>query len=318
MPAKKAPKKDEKADDGGDPVPKNEVVFNIDFEVYHEKGHFVKLKYTWLNYDSLEPEVQETEYLKDWEVVRRDGEEEQEQQEEAPPKDDKKKAPAKDAKKGGMEEIDDPVPTVVKFQKNFEESPLKVTEEVAKKWSEFIMKVEVLEYDREKQEDEVKETLELDLTFFLFPEEQSSNEWQFDKLKVYSLNYLKINISTSTALLSEFIRKKLNPLQVNILAAKDVPYKTDPKYLPIYTVCKFVDGQQFTTRALPQADYCMWMHKHVWLTGHKDPVEFSEQLASKTMKLELHDCDEEIKDEDQPQFSYGLANFHLKDLLNPY
>ena len=29
-------------------------------------------------------------------------------------------------------------------------------------------------------------------------------------------------------------RKKLNPLQVNLAAIKDIPYKTDPKYKPIY------------------------------------------------------------------------------------
>jgi len=40
-------------------------------------------------------------------------------------------------------------------------------------------------------------------------------------------------------------------------------------------------------------------------------------LASKNFKLELHDCDEEIKADD-PYFGYGKAKFSLKDLLNPY
>lgn len=90
-------------------------------------------------------------------------------------------------------------------------------------------------------------------------------------------------------MLSEFLRKKLNPLQVFILAAKDVPEKLDPKFLPIYTVCKFVDGRTFSTIKLPQTDFCKWMHKHVYLVGGKDPHEFREQLASKTLDLELHD-----------------------------
>jgi hypothetical protein len=42
-----------------------------------------------------------------------------------------------------------------------------------------------------------------------------------------------------------------------------------------------------------------------------------ELLASKNLKLELHDCDEETKIEDA-FFSYGKAKFALKDLLNPY
>ena len=61
------------------------------------------------------------------------------------------------------------------------------------------------------------------------------------------------------------------------------------------------------------------MHKHVFLIGEKDPVEFKEQLASQTLDLELHDCDEEVKEGDEvPKFSYGRAKFHLKDLLNQH
>ena len=120
-------------------------------------------------------------------------------------------------------------------------------------------------------------------------------------------------------MLSEFLRKKLNPLQIFILAARDVPEKTDTKFLPIYTVCRFVDGKTFKTIKLPQTDFWKWMHKHVYLVGQKDPHEFSEQLASKTLDVELHDWDEEVKDTtENPKFSFGLAKFHLKDLLNPH
>ncbi len=164
------------------------------------------------------------------------------------------KAPAKEVKKGGMEEIDDPVPTVVKFSKNYEDNPLKMTEEVAQKWSEFVMKIDIFEYDREAGEDKLVDSIEIDLSFFLFPKEEITEAWEFEHLKPYPINYLKVNISTNTSLLSEFLRKKLNPLQIFILAAKDVPFKTEPKYLPVYTVCRFVDGQVLKTRGLPQAD----------------------------------------------------------------
>lgn len=253
-PPKKPAKKDEKADDGNDPILKNEVIFNIDFEIYHEKGHYVKLKYTWMNKDTLLPEVQETEYLKDWEVIKRDGEDQKQEQVE-PPKDDKKKAAPKDPKKAGLEEIDDPVPTTVKLSKRFEDNPFKFTEEAAHKWSEFVMRVDVYEYDREANVDKLRDSVDIDLSFFLFPSEPTSNEWEFETLKVYSVNYLKVNISSNNALLSEFLRKKLNPLQIFILAAKDVPFKTDPKFKPIYTVCKFVDGRNFQTRGFPQSDF---------------------------------------------------------------
>ena len=320
MPPKKGAKKDEKVDDGGDPIPKNDVIFNINLEAFHEKGHFIKIKYSWMNKETMESEPIDAEYLKDWEVIRREGEEEDpEAQEAAPGKDDKKKAPPKDAKKGAMDEIDDPVPTVVSYTKSYEESPFTFTEDLAKAWSNFIMKIEVYEYNRETSEDDLKDTLEVDLSYFLFPESPINDSWNFENVKIYSLNYLKLSITTDQPLLSEFIRKKLNPLQIFILAAKDVPAKTDLKYLPVYTVAKFVDGTEYNTSGLPQSDFCKWMHKHVILVGEKDPVEFGEKLASRTLDLELHDCDEEIK-EGQPEakFSYGLAKFHLKDLLNPH
>lgn len=221
--------------------------------------------------------------------------------------------------KGGMEEIDDPVPTVVSYTKSFEEDPYSVTEDFAKAWSQMVMKIEIYEYNRETSEDDLKDTIEVDLSYFLFPQSPIDDQWEFENIKVYSVNYLKLKITTDQPMLSEFIRKKLNPLQIFILAAKDVPGKTDPKYLPIYTVWKFVDGSSFQTSSLPQSDFCKFMHKHVILVGEKDPVEFKEQLASRTLDLELHDCEEEIKEgEQEAKFSYGLAKFHLKDFLNQY
>lgn len=167
---KKPEKKNEKIDDSSDPIVKNEVIFNIDFEIYHEKGHFVKLKFNWLNAGSLEEEQLETDYLKDWEVVRKDGQQEVVATPDPPAKDDKKKAPAKDPKKGGMEEIDDPTPTVVKFSKNFEDHPIKFTEEVAKKWSKLILKIDIYDYDREQAVDKIRDTLKIDISYFLFPD----------------------------------------------------------------------------------------------------------------------------------------------------
>lgn len=97
MPPKKPAKKDEKGDDSNDPIPKNDVIFNINLEVFHENGHFIKTKFNWMNKETLEQDIIETDYLKDWEVIRREGEEEDPEAQDAN-KDDKKKAPPKDAK----------------------------------------------------------------------------------------------------------------------------------------------------------------------------------------------------------------------------
>lgn len=110
-------------------------------------------------------------------------------------------------------------------------------------------------------------------------------------------------------MLSEFLRKKLNPLAVNLVAIKDIPFKTEPKYKPIYAVCKFVDDRTFVTQEFPQQPFCKFMHKHVFLIGPTDPILFKEFLNTKLLKIELHDCDEYVAPEDEKdaKFSVGCA-----------
>ena len=38
---------------------------------------------------------------------------------------------------------------------------------------------------------------------------------------------------------------------------------------------------------------CKWNHKHVFFLGLYSPIELKEFFASKTLNIELHDCDEE-------------------------
>ena len=42
--------------------------------------------------------------------------------------------------------------------------------------------------------------------------------------------------------MSEFYRKKLNPLQINLVSVKDIPFKTEAKYMPIFAKLVFVDN----------------------------------------------------------------------------
>jgi hypothetical protein len=51
--------------------------------------------------------------------------------------------------------------------------------------------------------------------------------------------------------LSPFLRKKLNPLQINLVACKDIPYKTDPTFKPIYASLSLVDDSSFKTVEMP-------------------------------------------------------------------
>ena len=53
-------------------------------------------------------------------------------------------------------------------------------------------------------------------------------------------------------MLSEFYRKKLNPLIINLVACKDIPFKTEPKYKPIFANVDMIDGTGFSTLEMPQ------------------------------------------------------------------
>jgi hypothetical protein len=70
------------------------------------------------------------------------------------------------------------------------------------------------------------------------------------------LHYIKISINIDQPLLNSFLRNKLNPLLVYILACKDVPFKTEPKFKPIYAIFRFVDGKKFKTIEVPQQKTC--------------------------------------------------------------
>ena len=110
----------------------------------------------------------------------------------------------------------------------------------------------------------------------------------------------------------------MNPMLVNLVACKDVPYKTEPQYKPIYSIFKFVDGRSFKTLEQPQQASCRFNQKHVFLLGHLDYVLLREMLATQITSVELHDCDEYIEnaeDAANAKFSAGRAKFTFRDFL---
>ena len=66
------------------------------------------------------------------------------------------------------------------------------------------------------------------------------------------LHYLNFSIKCEQPLLSDFYRKKLNPMQINLVSVKDIPFKTEPKYKPIYATLEFIDGTSFSTLEMAQ------------------------------------------------------------------
>ena len=123
-----------------------------------------------------------------------------------------------------------------------------MTEDIAKRLADLTLKVEVVEVNRETQEESVRDTVHLDVSSLLYPTTPNLEvQWTFDKLKPMSLHYLSFKVCSDQPLLSEFLRKKLNPMQLNLVACKDIPYKTEHRYKPIHCVVKFVDGKSFRT-----------------------------------------------------------------------
>jgi len=198
----------------------------VTLDAKHEGGHYLKIKFDWLNVGPVTedtPQVinkQEIDsgFMKEWTVLKIEGEEKVQEEVEVDPKAKAKAPPAKGAPKaatGALEEITDNRPRDVQFTKDFGEEGLsiKVTEKVAKYFETFLMRVAVFEINRETQAESLKERYELDLSPFLFTKKGSDKlEWKFDKLQTMQLHYLNITVSVDQPMLSEFMRKKLNPL----------------------------------------------------------------------------------------------------------
>ena len=99
----------------------------------------------------------DTGFLKDWNLIQIEGEEPVEQVQDADPKAaGKKAAPPKGApppKAGGaLEAITDNRPREIQYVKNVAEdegAPMKITEDIAKFFETFLLRVEVWSVDRE-------------------------------------------------------------------------------------------------------------------------------------------------------------------------
>ena len=153
-------------------IPLNEINLKLTVDTKHEGGHYYKVKYDWFHIGStssdglrqqIDKTVLESGFMKDWSLIQIEGEEPVEQQ----PVEDAKvitkgKAPAAKGAAakvatGVLEEINDNRPRIIQLVKNFgeESGPIKVTEDIAKYFENFIMKFELWKTERETQEDKL-------------------------------------------------------------------------------------------------------------------------------------------------------------------
>ena len=244
-------------------MPPNEVGFKLSFDVKQEGGHYLKVKYNWFKVTPGDAEVtveateNDSGFMKDWTLIQIEGEEAVEAAVEDPKAKDTKKAPAKGGKaaaSSALEEITDNRPRTIKFEKDFGEElgKVQVTEKVAHYLETFLLKVGIYDTNRETQEETLLEEQHLDMSQLLFMKDKDCTlEWKFDKCQTQAIHYLNITVATDESVLTNFLRKKLNPLQVNLVACKSIPYKTEPRFKPIHAVFDFVDGRSFKTSDMP-------------------------------------------------------------------
>lgn len=127
--------------------PSNTCDFKISMEVNHEAGHYLKVKYDWINVaqgaeakEITFPEI-DTGYFRDWNLVQIEGEEPV-SQEELDPKAKaaaaKKPPPAKGGNTSKLEEITDNRPRIISYERDCAAESngvgLDVTEEIAIKF----------------------------------------------------------------------------------------------------------------------------------------------------------------------------------------
>ena len=91
-------------------------------------------------------------------------------------------------------------------------SGLEVTEEIAYKLSGTTLNLEIYDTNKETSEETLVDTVKIDISCLLFQERELNMTWNFNKLKPLALNYLNLTIKCDKPLLSDFYRKKLNPL----------------------------------------------------------------------------------------------------------
>ena len=160
--------------------PTNTCEFKIKMEVKHEDGHYIKVKYDWINV-AMNGETKEvtfpivdTGFFKDWNLLQIEGEEPIQQEEvDAKAKDGaKKKAAGAPVKAAGskLEDINDVRPRTINYERDCaaEGATVEFTEDVAIQMSEAVLNLQIFETNKENNEETLVETVKLDISCLLF------------------------------------------------------------------------------------------------------------------------------------------------------
>ena len=106
-----------------------------------------------------------------------------------------------------------------------------------------------------------------------------------DKLPILEIEHLRLTISSSKELLTDVYRRYLNPFEVEIIGARNVPDSSTKNYLPAYTKYTFFDGTEVSTQTVVGFGKIKWEHKHVFLAGFIEPTLLKQKLRSNYLRV---------------------------------
>jgi len=153
----------------------------------------------------------------------------------------------KDAK--AVEEITDNRPRVVNLKRDIAEEcggqGMRFTEPIVSKFATQNLVIHVI------QDEKIIETVQFSLNETLWRENGHTYSWRFNAMKTIAIHYLEVKLVTQSGLLSTYLRKKLNPMMIRLASCKDIPFKSEPKYKPIFARVEFVDKTSFRTLEMP-------------------------------------------------------------------
>lgn len=132
-------------------------------------------------------------------------------------------------------------------------------------------------------------------------------------MKILEIQGFSLNLSADKELLTPEFRHYLNPLQIEVLGAKELPFQSEKNYLPIYAKYEFFDGTSIQTQKVPQMATCKWANKHVFLLGFMDQTVMKEKFNTSAFKVEIHDRDEIINENIQEETKIFDFKAHLDE-----
>ena len=84
------------------------------------------------------------------------------------------------------------------------------------------------------------------------------------------IDEFELKLVGNKELIQDLYRTYLNPFQVEVIGAKNVPLDNSSKYQPAYIRYSFFDGSVTETQPVVGQGTLVWNQKHVFLAGLMD------------------------------------------------